>query len=149
MTPMEEQSTILALFGRRILGQYPAAPSSPGLFVLLLRKVSPAHSAALSPVCGTNNFQNSARAHPGNQPGPSEPRKISTPNKTGQRFHRTMEMIPALPWKPKDPTVSTPIKQSRKQGDARGASEVRRGTSSSHSHCPVPRSSSHIGPRSK
>ena len=26
VTPMEEQSTILALFGRRILGQYPAAP---------------------------------------------------------------------------------------------------------------------------
>ena len=30
------QSTILSLFGRRILGQYPAAPSSPGPFVLLL-----------------------------------------------------------------------------------------------------------------
>ena len=35
----KEQSTIctiLALFGRRILGQYPAAPSSPAPFVLLL-----------------------------------------------------------------------------------------------------------------
>ena len=29
----KEQSTILALFGRRILGQYPAALSSPGPFV--------------------------------------------------------------------------------------------------------------------
>ena len=33
------QSAILALFGRRILGQYPAAPSSPGPFVLLLMKL--------------------------------------------------------------------------------------------------------------
>ena len=32
-----------------------------------------------------------------------------------------------------------------KQGNARGTSEVRRGTSSIHFHCPVPRSSSHIG----
>ena len=32
----KEQSTILTLFGRRILGQYPAAPSFPGPFVLLL-----------------------------------------------------------------------------------------------------------------
>ena len=34
----KEQSTILALFGRRILGQYPAGPSSPGPFVLLLKE---------------------------------------------------------------------------------------------------------------
>ena len=33
-----EQSTGLALFGRRILGQNPAAPSSRGPFVLLLKK---------------------------------------------------------------------------------------------------------------
>ena len=33
----KEQSTILALFGRRVLGQYPVAPSSPGPFVLLPR----------------------------------------------------------------------------------------------------------------
>ena len=32
-----------------------------------------------------------------------------------------------------------------KQGNARGTSEVRRGTSSIHFHRPVPRSSSHIG----
>ena len=36
-----------------------------------------------------------------------------------------------------------------KQGNARGTSEVRRGTSSNHFHCPVPRSSSHIGPRNQ
>ena len=30
------QSTILALFRRRILGKYPVAPCSPGPFVLLL-----------------------------------------------------------------------------------------------------------------
>ena len=43
------------------------------------------------------------------------------------------------------PSVSTPIKRSTKQGNARGTSEVRRGTSSNHFHCPVPWSSSHIG----
>ena len=36
MTPMEGTDTILALFRRRILGQYPAAPFSPGPFGLLL-----------------------------------------------------------------------------------------------------------------
>ena len=56
---------------------------------------------------------------------------------------------PALPWQSKSPSVSTPIKQSTKQGGARGVSEVRRGTSSNRFHCPVPRSSSHIGPRQK
>ena len=35
-----------------------------------------------------------------------------------------MEIIPALPWWSKTPFVSTPIKQSTKQGVARGASEV-------------------------
>ena len=34
----KEQSTILALFGRRILGQYPAAPCSLGPFGLLLNR---------------------------------------------------------------------------------------------------------------
>ena len=40
MTPMggEGQSTILALFRTRILGQYLAATCSPGLFVLLLKQ---------------------------------------------------------------------------------------------------------------
>ena len=41
---IKEQSTILALFGRRILGQYPAAPSSPGPFGLLLIKRGCANS---------------------------------------------------------------------------------------------------------
>ena len=62
---------------------------------------------------------------------------------TGRRFHRTIEIIPALPWSSKGPSVSTPIKQSTKtKGDAWGASEVRRRTSSVHFHCPAPRSSS-------
>ena len=64
---------------------------------------------------------------------------------TRRRFHRTMEMILALPWWSKRPSVSILIKQSRKQGDARGTDEVRHGTSSIHFHCPAPRSSSHIG----
>ena len=69
----------------------------------------------------------------------------SRPNMNGRRFHRTMEMIPARPWWSKSPSVSTPIKQSTKQGNARGTSEVRRGASSIHFHCPAPRSSGHIG----
>ena len=44
----------------------------------------------------------------------------STPNMTGRRFHRTMEVIPALPWKAKNPSVSTLGKLSIKQGDVRG-----------------------------
>ena len=71
----------------------------------------------------------------------------STPNMTGRRFHRTMEVIPALPWKAKSPSVSRLSKLNIKQGDARGASEVRRRTSSIHFHCPVPWSSSHIAHR--
>ena len=35
------QSIILALFRKRILGQYPAAPCSPGPFVLLLNSTCP------------------------------------------------------------------------------------------------------------
>ena len=68
----------------------------------------------------------------------------STPNMTGRRFRRTMEVIPALPWQSKSPSVSTPTKQSTRQGDAKGASEVRHGTSSIHVYCPTPQSSSHI-----
>ena len=49
---------------------------------------------------------------------------------TGQRIHRTMEVIPGLPWKAKSPSASRLRKLSIKQGDARGASEVRRRTSS-------------------
>ena len=79
-------------------------------------------------------------------PCPHSVRKFATQNMTGRRFHRTMEMIPARPWQSKSPSFSTPVKQSRKQGNARGTSEVRRGTSSNHFHCRVPRSSSHIGP---
>ena len=44
-----------------------------------------------------------------------------------------------------NPFVSTPVKQSTKQGNARGTSEVRRRISSIHFHCLVSRSSSHIG----
>ena len=44
----KEQSTMLALFGRRILGQYPAAPSSPGPFVLLLNC---AFKQGMAPFC--------------------------------------------------------------------------------------------------
>ena len=57
---------------------------------------------------------------------------------TGRRFRRTMEMIPALRWQSRSPSVSTPMKQSTKQGTARGGSEVRRGTSSTHFRCPAP-----------
>ena len=71
--------------------------------------------------------------------------EFSTPNMTRRRLIRTMEMIPALPWQSKSPSVSAPIERSTKQGNARGTSEVRRGTSSIHFHCPVPRSSGHIG----
>ena len=48
---------------------------------------------------------------------------------------------------PKPQVSEYPSKQSIKQENARGMSEVRRGTSSIHFHCPVPRSSSltHIG----
>ena len=45
---------------------------------------------------------------------------------------------PPVPRSLKSPSVSTPIEQSRKQGDAMGASEVRRGTSSNHFHFPAP-----------
>ena len=69
----------------------------------------------------------------------------STPNMTGRRFDRTMDMIPARPWSSKNPSVSTPVKQSTKQGNARGTNELRRGTCSINFHCPVPRSSNHIG----
>ena len=37
------------------------------------------------------------------------------------------------------------LNKATNKGNARGASEVRRATSSIHFHCPVPRSSSHIG----
>ena len=57
----------------------------------------------------------------------------STPNMTGPRFHRTTEAMPRCPWKSNssNPFVSNPIKQV-KQGDTRGASEVRHSTSSIH-----------------
>ena len=56
---------------------------------------------------------------------------------------------PCPPLVSKSPSVSTPIKQSTKQGNARGTSEVRHGTSSIHFPCPAPRSSSHISGISK
>ena len=41
---------------------------------------------------------------------------ISTPNMTGRRFHRTMDMILARPWKSKSPSASTLIKQCTNKG---------------------------------
>ena len=55
---------------------------------------------------------------------------FSTPNMTGRRFHRTIEVIPRCPWNSKSPCASSPIKTSISEGDARGAREVRDGTSS-------------------
>ena len=49
-----DRGTILALFRRRILGQYPAAPCSPGPFCLLL-KVLPVVQMALQ--TDNNYFQ--------------------------------------------------------------------------------------------
>ena len=40
----------------------------------------------------------------------------STPNMTGQRFHRTAEVIPRRPWKSKSPFASRPIRTSRNKG---------------------------------
>ena len=68
-----------------------------------------------------------------------------TLNMNGRRFHRTMEVIPTLPWKSKSPSVSRPSKLSIEQGEARGASEAQRRTSSIRFHCQVP--SSRSGPR--
>ena len=70
----------------------------------------------------------------------SEPKneENSTPNMTGRRFHRTMETVPRAPGSLKALLFPPPSKQSTKQGDASGRSEVRRGTSSNHFHCPVP-----------
>ena len=52
---------------------------------------------------------------------------------------------PCPPLVVEEPFCFHPIKQSTKQRDARGASEVRRGTSSIHLHCLAPRSYTHIG----
>ena len=72
---------------------------------------------------------------------------LAPENMTGGRFRSTIEMIPAPSPGSLQALLFPPlIKQSTsKQGNARGASEVRRGTSSIHVHCPVPQSSSHIG----
>ena len=73
--------------------------------------------------------------------------KMSTPNMTGRRFHCTMEMIPARPWLGSLKALLFPplLNKVQNKRNARGTSEVRRGTSSNHFHCPVPRSSGHIG----
>ena len=76
-------------------------------------------------------------------PGSKTP--FSTPNMTGRRFHRTMEMIPASPWQSKSPSASILTKQCTNKGTQGVQAEVRRGTSSIHFHCPAFRSSSHIG----
>ena len=44
----------------------------------------------------------------------------STPNMTGRRFQRTMDMILVLPWLSTSPSVSTPIKQSTKNKRTQG-----------------------------
>ena len=67
---------------------------------------------------------------------------FSTPHMTGRRFHRTTEMIPALPCQSKSPSASTPIKQSTKPGNARGYTARNFLHSFSLSSTP---SSSHIG----
>ena len=66
----------------------------------------------------------------------------------GCKIHTEYARAKVLPHNGNDPpptpgslnsaSVSTPIKRSTKQGDARGTSEVRRGTSPIHFHCPVP-----------
>ena len=71
----------------------------------------------------------------------------SMPNMTGQRFHRTTEVIPRRPWKSK--TLKSLLlpgqsKIGNEHRDAKGTREVRRGTSSIHFHRTVPRSSSHV-----
>ena len=43
----------------------------------------------------------------------------STPNMTGQKFHRATDMIPRRPWKPKSPFASTPTKINRSTGTQR------------------------------
>ena len=42
--------------------------------------------------------------------------QISTPNMTGQGFHRTTEVIPRRPWKSKSPFASRTIKTSKNTG---------------------------------
>ena len=78
-------------------------------------------------------------AFPGKQP-----RQHSTPNMTGRRFHRTMEMIPARPWWSKSPSFP-PLLNKKTKYKTRERKGHERGTSSIRFHCPVPRSSSHIG----
>ena len=44
---------------------------------------------------------------------------LSTPNMTGQRFHRTTEVMPRRPWKSKSSFASRPIKISENTGTQR------------------------------
>ena len=94
---------------------------------------------------------------------PGAPRKVSkksqghsckSPAKVSKETEYDRAKVP--PYNGNDPRPPLVVKTKtflfppllnkvRKQGNARGASEVRRGTSSIHFHCPVPRSSSHIG----
>ena len=67
---------------------------------------------------------------------------FSVPILTGRSSTAQWKWSPPAPGSLKTPSVSIPIERSTKQGNARGTSEVRRGTSSIHFHCPVPRSSS-------
>ena len=72
---------------------------------------------------------------------------FSTPNMTGEGSTVQWKGSPPSPGGLKPFCFRAPTKRSTKQGDARGASEVRRRTwtSSNHFHCPAPQSSSHIG----
>ena len=44
------------------------------------------------------------------------PKRYSTSNMTGRRFHRTTEAIPRCPWKSKSPFASRPMKISIQRG---------------------------------
>ena len=62
---------------------------------------------------------------------------------TKRRFHHTTEVIPRPPSGSLEaPSASRPPENIIKRGDARGASEVRRGTSANHSRHTDPQSSS-------
>ena len=61
------------------------------------------------------------------------------PSELNTKYDRTKVPLynghdPSPPWQSSSPSVSTPFKQSTKQGHTRGASEVRCGTSSINFH---------------
>ena len=74
---------------------------------------------------------------------------LSTLKMTGRGLHCTMEVIPHRPWKSKSPLFPDRFSliEKHKQGDPRGAHEVRHGTSSINFHRAIPGSSGDTGPR--